>query len=604
MCGIVGYTGSKTATPFLLNGLARLEYRGYDSSGIAVGNGDKIEIIKATGRLSALVDRIKQYTPEGTTGIGHTRWATHGKPSDENAHPHYSGDNRFAVVHNGIIENYLELREFLSEKGFNFCSETDTEIIPMLLEYYYNGDVLDAIIKMRNKLKGSYALGILHAGDGGTVYALRKDSPLIIGIGEGENFIASDIPAVLPYTRKFIIPEEKEIAVITPEKVTVYNVNKEIIDKKINVSDLSPDAAEKDGYPHFMLKEIYEQPDAVRKTVHDRITPDGIKLDSVRFDAARIRKIYITACGSAYHAGVVGKYFIEKFAKIEVETDLASEFRYRDPLVDENCLTIVISQSGETADTLAALHEAKSKGSRVLAIVNVVDSSIAREADDVLYTRAGPEIAVATTKGYTTQVAVLWLIGLKLAFDRGTVTPEEYVSLAEEINGLPEVLSRFLKDVAKPTQYLAGKYFPVTDAYFIGRGYDWAAALEGALKLKEISYIHAEAYAAGELKHGTISLIEKNSLVIGIVTDPALREKTLSNIKEVRTRGASVIGITDKVKSISAECDAVLELPAVSSALTPIFTATALQLFAYYVAASRGEDIDKPRNLAKSVTVE
>lgn len=604
MCGIVGYTGKRQATPVLLDGLARLEYRGYDSSGIAVSNNNGIEIIKAKGRLCELNKLTDGVNPSGTTGIGHTRWATHGGPSNKNAHPHYSRDKKFAVVHNGIIENYLELREFLETRGFEFLSETDTEIVSMLLEYYYNGDMLDAIIKLRNKLRGSYALGILHEGDGGKFYALRKDSPLVIGLGDGENFIASDIPAVLPYTRRFIIPDEKEVAVISPEKVTVYNRNKEEVIKQVSVSELSADAAEKDGFAHFMLKEIYEQPGAIKKTIHDRITPDGVKLDGIKLDGGKIRKIFIAACGSAYHAGAVGKYFIEKYARIPVETDLASEFRYRDPLIDKDCLTVIISQSGETADSLAALREAKQKGSRVLAIVNVVDSGIAREADDVLYTRAGPEIAVATTKGYTTQVAVLYLLGLKLARDKGVIADKDYAEILQEFKRIPEQLSSFIDGVNSTAQHLAGKYYPASDAYFIGRGADWSAALEGALKLKEISYIHAEAYAAGELKHGTISLIEKNALVIGIATQPALREKTLSNIKEVRSRGAAVIGVTDSPEAINAECDEVIKLPNTHPSLLPIFTAAALQLFSYYVAAARGGDIDKPRNLAKSVTVE
>ncbi|MBD5101014.1 MAG: glutamine--fructose-6-phosphate transaminase (isomerizing) [Clostridiales bacterium] len=604
MCGIVGYTGTQQATPILLDGLNRLEYRGYDSSGIAIVNDKEIEIMKIKGRLRELERITEGVSPIGTTGIGHTRWATHGGPSNENAHPHYSRDKSFAVVHNGIIENYLEMRDFLSERGFSFRSETDTEIVAMLLEYYYEGDVLDAIIKMRNKIKGSYALGIVHRGESDTIYALRKDSPLVIGLGEGENFIASDIPAALPYTRKFIIPDENEIALITPDNVTIYNRNKEQIQKPVTISDLSVADAEKDGFPHFMLKEIHEQSGAIRKTVHDRITPDGIRLDRIKLDGSKLRKIFVVACGSAYHAGVVGKYFIEKYARLEVETDLASEFRYRDPIVGPDCLTIIISQSGETADSLAALREAKRRGSRVLAIVNVVDSSIAREADDVLYTRAGLEIAVATTKGYTTQVAALCLLGLKLARDRETITQDLYDELLCELKQTPETLARFIDEVSNVAQHLAGKYYTASDVYFIGRGYDWAAALEGALKLKEISYIHAEAYAAGELKHGTISLIEKNSLVIGIATEPTLLEKTLSNIKEVRSRGAAVIGITDAPDSIGAECDDLIVLPSGNSAFSSLFTAAALQLFAYYIAAARGGDIDKPRNLAKSVTVE
>lgn len=604
MCGIVGYTGKKQATPILLDGLRRLEYRGYDSSGVAVATNDGIEIRKTAGRLRELEEKTRGVEPAGTVGIGHTRWATHGEPSDDNAHPHYSKDKTFAVVHNGIIENYLQLRAFLADRGFSFRSETDTEIVAQLLEYYYDGDMLDAIIKTRNKLKGSYALGILHAGDGGVFYALRKDSPLVLGVGDGENFIASDIPAVLPYTRRFIIPDEKEIAVLSPDGIAVYNINKERVEKDIILSELSADAAEKDGFPHFMLKEIHEQPGALKKTVHDRITPDGIRLDGIGINGAALRKVCIAACGSAYHAGAVGKYFIEKYARLEAEIALASEFRYRNPLIGADCLTVIISQSGETADSLAALREAKRHGSRVLAVVNVVGSSIAREADDVLYTRAGPEIAVATTKGYTTQLAVLYLLGLKLAHDRKTIGDDEYETLLHELRGIPEQLDKFIDDVAPVAQHLAGKYYPATDAYFIGRGYDWAAALEGALKLKEISYMHAEAYAAGELKHGTISLIEKNTLVLAIAAEPALREKTLSNIKEVRSRGASVVGVTDEPESIRAECDEIISIPKVHNAFSPVFTAVALQLFAYYVAAARGGDIDKPRNLAKSVTVE
>lgn len=604
MCGIVGYTGKKQATPILLDGLERLEYRGYDSSGIAVLRSGEIEVVKAKGRLSELYKLTDGVRPQGVTGIGHTRWATHGKPNETNAHPHYSSDKQFAVVHNGIIENYLELREFLTDRGFTFRSETDTEIVSLLLEYYYGGDLIEALIKTSRKLKGSYALGVLHAPEEGVFYAMRKDSPLVIGLGEGENFIASDIPAVLPYTRKFIFPDDGEIAVITPDTVSVYDVNREPVQKQAVVSDLDAKAAEKDGYPHFMLKEIYEQPGALKKTVYERLPGGEVRLDRIKLDGKDFRKIFIAACGSALHAGMVGKYFIEKYARIEVEAQLASEFRYCDPIVDEHCLTLIISQSGETADSLAALREAKRRGSRVLAIVNVVDSSIAREADDVLYTRAGPEIAVATTKGYTTQLAVLYLLGLKLARDRGNISGDEYARLTEGLRGVPELLGRFIDSANSQAQQLAGKYFPATDAYFIGRGSDYSAALEGALKLKEISYIHAEAYAAGELKHGTISLIEKNSLVVGIAANPKLTEKTLSNIKEVKTRGAVVIGVTNRPELLAPECDEIIELPEIHDALTPIFTAAALQLFAYYVAAARSYDIDKPRNLAKSVTVE
>ena len=604
MCGIVGYTGQKQATPVLLDGLNRLEYRGYDSSGIAVLEGGKIAYEKAKGRLSVLLEKTGGTLPPGCTGIGHTRWATHGGVTENNAHPHLSQNGTFAVVHNGIIENYAELRAFLSERGFTFRSETDTEAVAHLLEYYYNGSVLDAVIKTTNKLTGSYALGILHTGEQDTFYAVRKDSPLVIGIGNGENFIASDMPAILPYTRRFIFPDEKEIAVVSPTSVHIYNRNHEEVARPITVSELSVDAAEKDGYPHFMLKEIHEQPGALQKMLGGRLLENGIRLDDIVLDGKKIHKIYIAACGSAYHAGLVGKYFIERFAGLDVGVELASEFRYRVPHITKDYLCIVISQSGETADSLAALKEAKRQGCRTLGIVNAVGSSIAREADDVLYTRAGPEIAVATTKGYLTQITALFLLGLKLAADRGACSPETLREITESLKKAPEQLALFL-DSCKPTiQSIAGKHYAASDAYFIGRGYDFTAAKEAALKLKEISYIHAEAYAAGELKHGTISLIEKNSLVIALATDESLYDKTLSNIKEVRTRGACVVGVTDAPHIFTPECDDLIVLPKTHFSLSPLFSAAALQLFAYYTAAARGCDIDKPRNLAKSVTVE
>ena len=598
MCGIVGYAGKRQSLSVLLDGLCRLEYRGYDSSGIAVLSGDQISVVRAKGRLERLKSEVDKSPPRGRVGIGHTRWATHGAPSVENAHPHLSNDGSFAVVHNGIIENYAEIREFLSIRGFDFRSQTDTEVIPNLLEYYYDGDVLGAIVKTAHKLRGSYALGIIHAGEVDKFYAVRKDSPLVIGIGEGENFIASDIPAILPYTNRFCMPDSGEIAVISAHGYAVFNSNLERVNKAVTVSDLDATSAEKGGYPHFMLKEIYEQPRALRKALEGRTARENV-LSELKADGKRFRKVFIAACGSAYHAGEAGKYFIEKYARIETETVLASEFRYRDPIVDDSCLTVIISQSGETADSLAALREAKNRGSYVLAIVNAPFSTIAREADETLYTRAGPEIAVATTKGYTTQLALIYLLGLRLARDRGTLADEEYEAVLSSLESLPENVEAQLKDANTAAQRLANKYSGVHDAYFIGRGEDRASALEGALKLKEISYVHAEAYAAGELKHGTISLIENGTLVVAIDTCPALRDKTDSNVKEVKARGAAVVRVS--------ECgvgDELLTIPLSHPSVSPVYTAVSLQLFAYYSAVARGCDVDKPRNLAKAVTVE
>ncbi len=609
MCGIVGYCGNKQAAPILLDGLKRLEYRGYDSSGIAAINNEKIASFKAKGRLSALCDMTENgKLLLGTVGIGHTRWATHGEPSDVNSHPHVSASGKFAVVHNGIIENYLELRRFLAEHGFTFVSQTDTEAVAHLLDYYYNGDVLDCIRKTLNKLKGSYALGVICADTPYALYAVRKDSPLVIGLGKGETFIASDMPALLRYTREFILIDEGEIVRVTAEGADIFNQNMEPKKKQSFTAAWDLESAEKGGYPHFMLKEIHEQPRALRDTIASRITSSGeIELDKIKLpdsQIAAISKINIIGCGSAYHAGIVGKYYIEKTCRIPVEVDLASEYRYRDPIVKANTLTIIISQSGETADTLAAMREAKRLGSRTLAIVNVVGSSIAREADDVLYTLAGPEIAVATTKGYTSQVAALYLLGLKFASVLHTLTPEEYSRQLSALSSVPAAVEEILSSVEK-IQYVSSLYRKSEDTFFIGRGTDYAAALEGALKLKEISYIHAEAYPAGELKHGTISLVEDGITVIAVSTDPALAEKTLSNVKEVKTRGARVIAITTpQTAAIAEEADHTIVLPECHYLIAPLLTAVYLQLFGYYTAAARGCDIDKPRNLAKSVTVE
>lgn len=609
MCGIVGYAGRRKAAPLLLDGLKKLEYRGYDSSGIAVESGDGvIRAVKAKGRLSRLTELTSGgETLDGTVGVGHTRWATHGEPNDVNSHPHLSEKGRFAVVHNGIIENYLELKSFLTEKGFSFISQTDTEVIAHLLEYYFEGDVLTCIRKVLNKLSGSYALGVLFNETPDVFYAVRKDSPLVVGLGENENFIASDMPALLKYTRSFILLADDEIACVNKDKVVVYNKNAEAEEKQPFFVDWDPETAEKGGYPHFMLKEIHEQPKAVRDTVMPRIKENEIVLDDVVLTeeyVKNIKKINIVGCGSAYHAGIIGKYYIERVCRIPVETDLASEFRYRGPIADERVLTIIISQSGETADTLAALREAKRLKSKTLAIVNVVGSSIAREADNVLYTHAGPEIAVATTKGYTTQVASLYLIGLYLAGRLDSLSLTEYKEQLDSLKALPDNIEKLLK-TPETTQYLASLYYKNKDFFFIGRGMDYASALEGALKLKEISYIHAEAYPAGELKHGTISLIENGSPVIAVAVDKRLFEKTLSNIKEVKTRGAKVIAVASKENSaVENEAEHTLYIPDCHPLLAPVLTAVYLQLFGYYVAAVRGCDIDKPRNLAKSVTVE
>ena len=608
MCGIVGYTGAKKAAPILIEGLTGLEYRGYDSSGVAVLENGQIKMVKAKGRLKNLVELTDngERLP-GTVGIGHTRWATHGEPSDVNSHPHISKSGRFAVVHNGIIENYLELRDFLIARGYEFVSQTDTEVIAHLIEYYYNGDPVETLRKVMNKLEGSYALGVLSCYAPDTFYAARKDSPLVVGLGEHENFIASDMPAVLKYTRRFLLIDDGEIVAVSPTAASVFNRNREPVEKQPFTVEWDVSAAEKNGYPHFMLKEIYEQPKAVEATLSPRIKNGDIVLDTIAWTEEQMRtfdKINVVACGSAYHAGMIGKYFIEKLCRIPVEIDVASEFRYRAPIVGNRTLTVVISQSGETADTLAGLREAKKLGSRVLSIVNVVGSSIARESDDVLYTWAGPEIAVATTKGYTSQVAALMLLGLKLARVRGTVTQAQFAELLGELQALPDQIRAVLDRNVEQIQYLSSVYFASNDAFFIGRGMDYALALEGALKLKEISYIHAESYAAGELKHGTISLIEKGSLVIAVAVDKRLHDKMRSNIKEVKTRGATVIALAPVGNNLASEVDHVVTLPDCGEDTYPVVAVTALQLLGYYIASARGCDIDKPRNLAKSVTVE
>ena len=611
MCGIVGYVGEEQAAPLLLQGLEKLEYRGYDSAGVAVYTGEKLEVAKAKGRLKILSDMLDGgKSLQGTIGIGHTRWATHGAPSDINSHPQVSDSGKFAVVHNGIIENYLTLKTFLMDRGITFVSETDTEVVAQLLEYYYKKyqcDILEAMIRVIHKVEGSYALGVICQDFPDELYAVRKDSPLIVGLGQGENFIASDVPAILAKTREIYRLNDNEIVRLTRTGVTVFNTDRDEVHKQSVHIDWDVSAAEKGGYEHFMFKEIMEQPKAIRDTISPRIRDGKIVLDDITLTREQVesfRRIVIVACGSAYHVGVVAKYALEQLTRIPVEVDVASEFRYRNPIVDDKVLVLIISQSGETADTLAAMREAKRLGARTLSIVNVVGSSIANESDDVLYTWAGPEIAVATTKAYSTQLAVVYLLALYLADLLGTVSSKEYESYLADLQKLPEQIEAVLQD-RENIQYFASRNFNAKDIFFIGRNIDYALSLEGSLKLKEISYIHSEAYAAGELKHGTISLVEDGTLVVALASYLPLFDKTMSNVKEVKARGAYVLGLTVKGKTeIEKETDFVFYLPATNSMMQPSLMVVPLQLFAYYVAAMKGCDIDKPRNLAKSVTVE
>ncbi|MDD6637426.1 MAG: glutamine--fructose-6-phosphate transaminase (isomerizing) [Lachnospiraceae bacterium] len=611
MCGIVGYVGKEQAAPILLDGLSKLEYRGYDSAGMAVYDGEKIVIRKATGRLKVL----SELTHDGTTmpghiGIGHTRWATHGEPSDVNAHPHFNSDQTIAVVHNGIIENYMKLRKILEERGYHFCSDTDTEVVAHLLDYYYkkhDKNPLTAVTKVIHRVEGSYALGIIFADQPDTVYSVRKDSPLIVGVGNGGNLIASDVPAVLKYTRDVYFIENEEIARLTEDNIEFFNVDGDPIEKETKHIDWDINAAEKGGYEHFMLKEIYEQPKAVRDTISPRIKDGQIVIEELGMSDDEIRaikKIHIVACGSAYHTGVTNKYVFEGLARIPVEVDLASEFRYRNPILEGGALVIIISQSGETADSLAALRLAKERGVQTLGIVNVVGSSIAREADKVMYTWAGPEIAVATTKAYSCQLVAQYLLALKFAQVRGQITDSQLAEYLHEIEMLPNQIEILLGNKER-IQKFANRYVAAKDVFFIGRGIDYAISMEGSLKLKEISYIHSEAYAAGELKHGTISLIEDGTLVAAVVTQEELYKKTISNIVEVKTRGAYVLAVTnDDNLEIEKAADSVIYIPKTNAYFTNSLAIIPLQIFSYYVSVGKGLDVDKPRNLAKSVTVE
>lgn len=607
MCGIVGYVGHNQAVPLLIDGLKKLEYRGYDSAGVAVMDGGEIKMKKSKGRLAVLEDKLADDGLFGTMGIGHTRWATHGEPSDTNSHPHLSRSGRFAVVHNGIIENYLKLRQKLTAKGFEFISETDTEVIAHMVEYYYNGNILETVAKVVERVEGSYALGILCADNPDTFVAVRKESPMIVGLGENENFIASDIPAILNHTRDVYFLENDEIVMLSADKVTVYNTDGEVIEKEPYHVDWDISAAEKGGYEHFMFKEIMEQPTVIRDTVQPRLRDGKIVLDDISLSAEYINgidKIYIVACGSAYHVGVVGKYVIENMNRIPVEVTVASEFRYMNPLVDEKTLTVVISQSGETADTIAAMREAKRRGSRTFAIVNVVGSAIAREADDVLYTWAGPEISVATTKAYSTQLTAIYLLSLYIAQELGRMERAELAENIAALEALPAGIDKIISSKSD-IQYIASQHYNASSIFFLGRTFDYAVAMEGALKMKEISYIHSEAYAAGELKHGPIALIEEGTVVIALCTVKELYDKMLSNIKEVKARGAKVIAIAEEGHpDIESEADHVIYLPKCGDLVLPSEAVVPLQLLSYYVASLKGLDIDKPRNLAKSVTVE
>ena len=627
MCGIVGFSGKQQAAPILLDGLAKLEYRGYDSAGVALVNDGIISIVKSAGRLSVLADKIDGGAAmQGFTGIGHTRWATHGAPSDINSHPHFSSGQSVAVIHNGIIENYMKIKEFLESKGCNFVSDTDTEVVAHLIEYFYVGDPLGAVTEAISHLEGSYALGVIFAQHPDEIYAVRKDSPLIVGLSDEGNYIASDIPAILKHTRETYLLNDKEIVRLTADKVELFDMFRAPIEKEIYKVDWDETAAEKDGFEHFMMKEIMEQPLALRKTISARLEDGKIRLDDFHLTAEQFEnfdRIYILACGSAYHVGVVGKYILENKVRVPVEVDLASEFRYRNPIVTDKTLAIIISQSGETLDTLMAMREAKRLGARILSIVNVVGSSIARESDDVIYTWAGPEIAVATTKAYSTQLSVMYLLaeylrelkfpstgGVAGGMPDGVVVGDAVpgVPLEKdfilELQKLPDRVQKTLESEPE-IQHLASDYFNNKSVFFLGRGVDYAVALEGSLKLKEISYIHSEAYAAGELKHGTISLIEDGTLVVALATQDELFDKVMSNIREVKARGAVVLAVApEDKKEVEKFADHVIYIPRTLPSLMPSLAVIPLQLFGYYIALHKGCDVDKPRNLAKSVTVE
>ena len=612
MCGIVGFTGDMQAAPILLDGLSKLEYRGYDSAGIAVRDGEKeTEVIKAKGRLKVLAEKTNNgESVPGTCGIGHTRWATHGEPSETNAHPHASDDGNVVAVHNGIIENYQELKEKLSRKGYSFYSETDTEVAVKLVDYYYKkylGTPVDAINHALIRIRGSYAMAIMFKEYPEEIYVARKDSPMILGVEGDNSYIASDVPAILKYTRNVYYIGNLEMARVRKGEITFYNLDGDEIQKELKTIEWDAEAAEKAGFEHFMMKEIHEQPKAVSDTLKSVLKDGAIDLSEVGLseeEMKNISQIYIVACGSAYHVGMAAQYVIEDLARIPVRVELASEFRYRNPILDPNGLVIIISQSGETADSLAALRESKEKGIKTLGIVNVIGSSIAREADNVFYTLAGPEISVATTKAYSTQLIAAYVLAIQLAKVRGQITEEQYIGYIEELQTIPDKISKVIEDKER-IQWFASKQANAKDAFFVGRGIDYAISLEGSLKMKEISYIHSEAYAAGELKHGTISLIEDGTLVIGVLTQPDLYEKTVSNMVECKSRGAYLMGLTTFGHyNIEDTADFTVYIPKTDPHFATSLAVIPLQLMGYYVSVSKGLDVDKPRNLAKSVTVE
>lgn len=608
MCGIVGYIGKHQAAPIILEGLAKLEYRGYDSTGMAVFDGKKINIQKAAGRLQVLENMTRGgETMPGCVGIGHTRWATHGKPTDINAHPHDNQDGTIAVVHNGIIENYQQLKQRLINRGYKFVSDTDTEVLVQLIDYYYKGNPLEAITKVLHRVEGSYALGILFADHPEEIFAVRKDCPLIVGTSSEGSFIASDVPAILKYTREVYYIDNQEVVALKENEIHFYTVDEEEIQKTPSHVDWDAEAVAKGGYEHFMLKEIYDQPRAVRETFEKHMKDGNVEIEELRMTDEEIRKlsrIHIVACGTAYHAGMTAKYVIESMARISVEVDMASEFRYRNPIIEERALVIVISQSGETADTLQALRDSKARGAKVLGIVNVVGSSIAREADSVMYTWAGPEIAVASTKAYSAQLIALYLLAMKFARVKGTISEEEYQQLVFDLRRLPEQIELLLGNKTR-IQRFANRYVAAKSVFFIGRGLDYTLSMEGSLKLKEITYMHSEAYAAGELKHGPISLIEDGTLVMASLTQEDLYKKTISNIREVKSRGAFVLALTTTGHDdIEDTADYVLYIPQTNRYFTNSLAIIPFQMFAYYVSIGKGLDVDKPRNLAKSVTVE
>ncbi len=612
MCGIVGYIGGQNCVPVLINGLESLEYRGYDSAGVAVISNGAIEIRKTKGKVENLRNLLLEQPVSGTVGIGHTRWATHGAPSDVNAHPHFSNDDKIAVVHNGIIENYQELKEKLQAKGYVFHSDTDTETVAHLIDDFYkqNNDLLEAVRLTLNVIEGSYALGVLCTDYPDQIIAARKESPLIVGIGEGSNFIASDIPAILNYTKNAYILGDKEFALIKADEIKLYDIDGNEIHRDVYTYNWDVEAAQKNGYDHFMLKEIYEQPKVVMDNLSRRFSADGkhVELDGIKLGRAElenINQIYIVACGTAYYAGLVGKYLLERMVRIPVNSEVASEFRYKDPLIDEHTLVIVVSQSGETADTLSALKLAKAKGSRVLGIVNAVGSSIAREADDVLYTLAGFEIAVASTKAFSAQVIAMYLLTLHIAQELGTLPEKDFLEIKEAMLRLPSQINDILTKAVPAIRSFVDKYISSKNVFYIGRGLDYVVSMEGSLKLKEIAYLHSEPYAAGELKHGPIALIESATLVVGVATQESLFDKTRSNMQEVKARGAKVLAIAMQGnRSIEEVADDVIYIPRTHWMLTSVLANIPQQLFAYYMALGLGEDIDKPRNLAKSVTVE